>query len=547
MDFEKSITPIIQFYKKLRMLIIRNLTYSHPNKNVLFSTLNMTVHPLDKIALIGHNGVGKSTLLQLIAQHKKVDTGQIVSEAEPFYIPQVLGQLNHLTIAEALQVDIKLKALHEILKGNVDETNFSLLNDDWTLEDRCQEALNYWGMGDLCLTQKLSDLSGGQKMKVFLAGILIHQPAFILLDEPTNHLDELGRRLLYNFIQNSKATFIIVTHDRELLQLLQPIYELNRDEVKIYGGNYEYYRAQKKIEQNALSQDIEHRAKTLRKAQEQERKIIERQHKLDIRAKKNLGKAGLPKIVSNTWKNNAERSTAKITGVHSGKIEGIKNELQDLRLSVLDIETMKFEFDSSQLHKGKNLFIAENINFSYNDQEQLWQKPLNFEIVCGERIAITGKNGAGKTTLIQLILGQLEPTEGKLLMAKNRTIYIDQDYSLIDNDLKVYEQAQQFNQTGLLEHEVKIRLNRFLFSKDDWDKPCSVLSGGERMRMMLCCLNIGHQSPDLIILDEPTNNLDIQNIDILTKVINEYTGTLMVISHDQTFLKELNMERIIEL
>src|SRR5699024_12779 len=136
---------------------------------------------------------------------------------------------------------------------------------------------------------------------------------------------------------------------------------------------------------------------------------------------------------------------------------------------------------------------------------------------------------------------------GEIFIADNHSVYIDQEYSLINNHLQIYEQVQQFNRTGLQEHEVKIRLDRFLFSKDDWDKPCKTLSGGERMRLMLCCLNITNQSPDIIILDEPTNNLDLQNIEILTNAINEYEGTLIVISHDKIFLKEVNIERMIEL
>jgi ATPase subunit of ABC transporter with duplicated ATPase domains len=118
---------------------------------------------------------------------------------------------------------------------------------------------------------------------------------------------------------------------------------------------------------------------------------------------------------------------------------------------------------------------------------------------------------------------------------------------LIDNKLKVYVQSQQFNASALQEYEIKIRLNRFLFTKEDWDKPCSALSGGEKMRLMLCCLTINNQSPDIIILDEPTNNLDIQNIEILTTAINEYQGTLIVVSHDDNFLEQINIERIIEL
>src|SRR5690606_29536225 len=135
---------------------------------------------------------------------------------------------------------------------------------------------------------------------------------------------------------------------------------------------------------------------------------------------------------------------------------------------------------------------------------------------------------------------------GNVFIAENKTVYIDQDYSLIENNLKIYEQVQQFNISALQEHEIKTRLNRFLFTKDDWDKPCTALSGGERMRLMLCCLSIGKRSPDIIVLDEPTNNLDIQNIEILTGAINDYQGTLLVVSHDETFLAQIGIERIVE-
>lgn len=207
---------------------------------------------------------------------------------------------------------------------------------------------------------------------------------------------------------------------------------------------------------------------------------------------------------------------------------------------------MKFGFDHSALHKGKILFTATDINFSYNTQP-LWKEHLNVQITSGERIALKGLNGSGKTTLLHIILGEVEPKTGTVYRAESKSVYIDQDYSFIDNKRSVYEQAEGFNIAALQEHEVKIRLNRFLFTKDDWDKPCSALSGGERMRLMLCCLTINNQSPDIIILDEPTNNLDIQNIEILTAAINEYRGTLMVVSHDDYFLKQVNIERTIEL
>jgi ATPase subunit of ABC transporter with duplicated ATPase domains len=146
-----------------------------------------------------------------------------------------------------------------------------------------------------------------------------------------------------------------------------------------------------------------------------------------------------------------------------------------------------------------------------------------------------------------MMLGELQPQSGTIERAVVKAIYIDQDYSLIDNSLSVYEQAQQFNSGILQEHEIKIRLNRFLFTKEYWDKPCETLSGGEKMRLILCCLMINSQAPDIIVLDEPTNNLDIQNIEILTAAINQYKGTLLVVSHDEYFLKQIQVNGLISL
>lgn len=528
------------------MIILQNISYTHPNKDLLFSDINLTVNNHEKTALIGNNGAGKSTLLKIIAKELQPSNGQISIEHDPYFVPQIFGQFNHLTIAEALKIDNKLNALKEILKGNTSEENFNLLNDDWTIEDRCNDALEHWQLTDLDLSEKMETLSGGQKTKVFLAGISIHQPDLILLDEPSNHLDIASRQLLYDFIQTTKSTLIVVSHDRKLLNLLDTVCELSRNGIKVYGGNYDFYKEQKQIENNALSQDIQSKKKALRKAKEKERETLERQQKLDNRGKGKQEKAGVARIMMNTLRNNAENSTSKLKSVHAEKIEGISQDLQELRSSLPDIDKMKLGFDNSALHKGKILLTATNINFAYNTQ-LLWTENLNFQITSGERIALKGQNGSGKTTLIKLILGDIEPQTGTIYRADNKSVYIDQDYSLLDNKLKVYEQAQQFNFSALQEHEIKIRLNRFLFTKGDWEKSCSTLSGGERMRLLLCCLTIKNKSPDIIILDEPTNNLDIQNVEILTAAINEYQGTLIVVSHDETFLEQINIERTIKL
>jgi len=528
------------------MLILQDIAYSHPNKDILFDNLNFTVSRQDKIALVGNNGSGKSTLLKIIAGELFPSAGLVKTSSKPYYVPQLFGQFNDLTIARALRIEAKLNALHEILDGQVTETNLTVLDDDWTIEDRCQEALNYWKLEGLDLTQSMNTLSGGQKTKVFLAGISIHQPEIVLLDEPSNHLDTLGRQLLYDFIQSSSNTLVVVSHDRKLLNLLDPVYELSKRGVTVYGGNYDFYAAQKQVESNALDQDLRSKEKALRKAKAIERETVERKQKLDARGKKKQEKAGVPTIAMNTLRNNAEKSTARIKDVHTEKIGAIAQDLSELRATLPGTDKMKFGFDNAALHKGKILFTAKEINFGYGES-LLWKQPLSFQLTSGARIALKGLNGSGKTTLIKIILGELEPKTGAVYRADNRAVYIDQDYSLINNQLKVYEQAQQFNTTALQEHEIKIRLARFLFAKDDWDKSCSALSGGEKMRLMLCCLTIGNQAPDLIILDEPTNNLDIQNIEILTAAINDYDGTLIVISHDEYFLEDIGVGEEVEM
>ncbi|RXK60557.1 ABC-F family ATP-binding cassette domain-containing protein [Lacibacter luteus] len=528
------------------MLILKNLSYTHPDKEVLFQNLQLSISAGDKIALIGANGSGKSTLLKLIAGDLPVTDGLIQLIEKPYSIPQIFGQYNHLRVAEALQVDVKLNALHAILKGDVSEQQLQLLNDDWTIEERCAEALRYWQLQELDLNLPMSSLSGGQKTKVFLAGIHIHQPSFILLDEPSNHLDTAGREVLYHYIRSSKATILLVSHDRTLLNCIHTVAELSRKGISLYGGNYDFYLEQKTLETEALLDDVKSKEKALRKAKEKEQESIERQQKLNARGKGKQEKAGIPTIAMNTLRNNAEKSTSKLKAVHDGKIGNIKDELQNLRNELPDFSQMRFGFDDSGLHNGKRLFAATTINHTY-EKQFLWANDLDVFINSGERIALRGSNGSGKTSLLKIILEKLEPTRGSVYRSIFNAVYIDQDYSLISNQLTVYQQLQQYNTSALQEHELKSRLNRFLFTKDDWEKRCSSLSGGERMRLMLCCLTVRYQSPDLIVLDEPTNNLDLQSISILTMALNQYKGTLLVVSHDEYFLKEIAIERTITL
>lgn len=244
-------------------------------------------------------------------------------------------------------------------------------------------------------------------------------------------------------------------------------------------------------------------------------------------------------------KENAEKSASKLKEVHEDKMENLANELKQMRSSLPDLQGMKLDFSASGLHEGKILVTAKEINFGYAEAGDLWPSPMSFQIKSGERWLIQGDNGSGKTTLLKLITGQLPPRSGSLIRADFSSIYIDQEYSIVRNDRTVYEQAQAFNERHFQEHEIKTLLNRFLFPHDTWEKSCGKLSGGEKMRLAFCCLMISNQTPDLFILDEPTNNLDIQSIEIITSMVRAYRGTILLISHDAYFIRELGIHQII--
>ena len=537
---------------------IQQISYIHPDKEVLFSDLNFAISKGQKLGLVGNNGCGKSTLLQIIAGQLSPSSGVIVRPDDLYYIPQHFGQYDSLTIAQALQIERKQQALHAILAGDVSNENFTILNDDWNIEERSIAALDLWGLGQFTLSYPMNLLSGGEKTRVFLAGMDIHHPSVILMDEPTNHLDSSGRQRLYDWVEKYRSTLLVVSHDRTLLNLLPEICELEKHQINYYGGNYEFYKEQKTLMQEALQQRIEEKEKALRIARKVARETAERRDKQNVRGEKSNIRKGVPRIVLNALQGKSEKSTSKLTGVHQEKAEKLTNERNQLRGSLSPTAALKTDFNSSSLHTGKILVTAKEINFSYhsnsinNDiqensisKQQLWQAPVSIQLKSGDRLRIEGANGSGKTTLLKLITGQLQPQEGTLTRTDFSYVYLNQEYSIIDDRNSILEQAYAFNSRNLPEHEIKIILNRYLFPASEWDKSCRKLSGGEKMRLAFCCLMISNNTPDMFILDEPTNNLDIQSIEIITATIKNYAGTVIAISHDNYFIQEIGVEQCI--
>lgn len=522
-------------------LFIKSLTYIHADKTLLFESLSLNINKGQKASLVGSNGIGKSTLLELAAGNLQPNAGSVTYSEKPWYIPQHLGQYDNYTIAEALEVQDKLHALRSILNGDTAQQHFTDLQDDWDIEEKLNTALHEWGLDHLAPEAVLKDLSGGQKTKVFLAGIQIHQPGIILMDEPSNHLDVSSRQQLYNLVTNSKASILVVSHDRVLLNLLPETFELTKSGIELYGGNFDFYKAQKQEKINALENQLDEKAKTLKQGQQKAKEMAEQRQKKEARGKAAGQTNSLPRIVAGGLKSKAEQSTAKMMDAHQDKVAGMADNLRNIRLQLQQQQVLKIDIGTSDLHQGKMLVDATNITFGYTDT-MLWE-PLTFQIRSGDRVRLEGNNGSGKTTLLKIITGSLEPHNGSIQRVPFTYLYLDQDYTMIDSGLTVYEQVLNYNGRGLQEHELKSLLIYSQFDREMFNRKCTGLSGGEKMKLSLCCLAVSNHTPDMLILDEPTNNLDVQSLDVLSATVRDFTGTLIVISHDQYFIDDISIDK----
>lgn len=547
MELKQYSTVItIHRFKKIFMLQIQELTYEHPNKDVLFDKISLSLLAQNKIALIGNNGTGKSTLLKLIAGELKPNSGRIIGAPSIFIVPQLFDRYKDMTVAQAIGIDHKLQALSRIQNGSIDEDDFDIIADDWLIEDQFYPCLENWGLQNISPSTSFFNLSGGQKTKVFLSAIQLFNPDLILMDEPSNHLDYSSRLQLYSFIQETTKTLLITSHDRTLLNLLNKTIEVSNKGLTVYSGNYDHFLEQKKIEQESLYHDIQSYQKELKQAKQKQKETNERQNKLDARGHKKQEKAGVARIMMNVLKNKAENSSTKIKAVHQEKTAKLKENIKDLQSSIPDVDQIKFDIKDSNLHQGKVLVELENVNLLLAGRN-LWVLNISKKIRSADRIAIQGHNASGKTTLIKMILGTIEPSCGTVKTQIEKAFYIDQDYSILEDNLTLTEYLQLYNSKQLSNSEINTWLKRFLFQPDDWKKKIGVLSGGERLRLIMCSLTVQKESPDVLILDEPTNNLDLQNINILTQAVQSFKGTVIVVSHDKTFLDEIRITDSINL
>ncbi|HEX8387092.1 MAG TPA: ABC-F family ATP-binding cassette domain-containing protein [Rubricoccaceae bacterium] len=522
------------------------LSYSQPDGTPLFSALTFHLEP-GRTGLVGRNGVGKTTLLDLLAGVRTPTHGRVLRAGRVAYLPQAVALDPEASVAGALGVAEPWAALDRIAREEGTLADFDLVAMHWDLPDRVEAALARVGVGHLTPERALGTLSGGEAMRVRLAALLLGEPDTLLLDEPTNHLDADARRFVHDLVATWPKGLLLASHDRALLEAVDRVAELTPAGLRLYGGGFAFYQEQRQTEHEAAHAAAAEAEKQLREAERAAREARERQGRRATSGLKQGRRTGVGKMAAGINKRAAENTAGRLGGRHERIVEQAEGQAAAARSRRPEDRQIHVDLARGGVPAGKRIVEATDLGYRYPDAgADVWPEPLSFRVVGGERVVISGPNGSGKTTLVGLLCGGLTPTAGTLYVGTDRVAVLDQHVALLDGGATLLENLQRVAPTRP-EHELRILLGRFLFDSEAVFKPAGVLSGGERLRAGLACVLAADEAPELLILDEPTNNLDLAGLEEVASALKRYRGALVVISHDGAFLDDVGAGRKIEL
>lgn len=522
-------------------LAAHGVSFQFDDGSVLFGDLNFALGPRC-YGLVGRNGVGKSLLAQILAGRKEPTSGWIERHAAVGFLTQDAADIVQGNIADALGVTDRLTALARVEAGTAEESDYEKIGDHWTLREDLQTALQ-----GLELTPDLmaptAHLSGGERTRLALLRLELSCPDFLILDEPTNHLDRAGRRWLIERMSRWKGGALIVTHDRELLAEVDRILELTALGLANYGGSYSLYRARKDAELGAAQQSLE----SAQAAQARERRDAqarkERQARRDAYGRKQRGTGSQDKMVLDAAKGRAEASRSRLSGLGENRKDLAEDAVVEAQSRVEQVDPLTVFTPRAEAASGV-LFACRGLVMPYGGKalcSGLW-----FQISAGERVALTGANGSGKTTLLRLIQGVIEPEGGEMHRRSCRQVLLDQHLSFLDHGRSALENLQQLA-PGLAQTQARTRLAQLRMRREQALRPVGKLSGGERLKVALAGLFGGVSAPALLLLDEPDNHLDFESLSALEQALRNYDGTLVAVSHSDSFLEAIGIERRIDL
>ncbi|MFE5628134.1 ABC-F family ATP-binding cassette domain-containing protein [Streptomyces sp. NPDC056470] len=512
-----------------------SVSFSWPDGTEVLDDFRLAVGP-GRTGLIGLNGSGKSTLLKLFAGELTPAEGTIRTVGEVGYLPQNLVLDTALRVDEALGIAATRAALHAIEAGDVAEEHFAAVGDDWDVEERARATLDQLGLGHIGLDRTIGEVSGGESVLLRLAALLLARPDILLLDEPTNNLDLHARARLYDAVDAWSGVLVVVSHDRQLLERVDQIADLREGEVTWYGGTYSAYEEALAAEQEAAERMVRVAEADV---QRQKRELSDAQMKLARRKRygqKSFENKVVPKIVANNRRAAAQVSAGKHRALHTERLAEARERLDLAEEAVRDDDEIRIELPRTLVHPGREVLRLSGLELQYGARVA-----GEFELRGPERVALVGRNGAGKSTLLRTIAGELEPVAGTV-ETHVPLRFLPQRLDVLDDELSVVENVARFAPEATA-NTVRARLARFLFKGARADRPTGTLSGGERFRATLAALLLAEPAPQLLMLDEPTNNLDMASVRKLTAALEAYEGALIVASHDVPFLESLGITR----
>ncbi len=522
------------------LLTLQDVSCITADGRTLFESVNFSVTEA-RIGLVGRNGVGKSTLLNIMSGVLAPTSGTVARSGRLGVLQQNISTDSGQTLADLFELAAELAMLSRIETGQGADSDFE--QADWALPQRFADALQRFGLV-LEPQTPLALLSGGQRTRAALAALIFHQPDIILLDEPTNNLDHDGREAVRAMLADWRGAAIVVSHDRALLRQMDSIAELTQTGLHLYGGNWDFYHDKKQEERDIAARNLQTAQREVKQVQRKAQDAAERQARSDARGRNSRADSGISKMTLDAREDRAQKTGGKGQALADRNSEKAQAQLKEAEALVETIKPMRFNVERSALPSGRVLVEIDTVSGGPRSGRPVI-RDFSMKIVGPERIAICGANGAGKTSLLRLVTGELLPVAGRVQCYVPIAMF-DQQMKLMDRTATLYENFRRLNPDAN-DNDARAALARFSFRGESASRFAGELSGGELLRAALACVLGGTQKPELLILDEPTNHLDLDSIEALEIALNGYEGGLLVVSHDQAFLNAIGIERVIEL